>query len=35
MQHLARLQMGATLPVMVSQSDPDGVAVMWDQPVVS
>lgn len=32
MQHLARLQVGATLPVMVSQSDPNGVAVMWDQP---
>jgi hypothetical protein len=31
-QHLARLQMGATLPVMVSQSDPNGVAIMWDQP---
>jgi hypothetical protein len=35
MQHLARLQVGATLPVMVSQSDPNGVAIMWDQPVVS
>jgi hypothetical protein len=34
-QHLARLQVGATLPVLVSQSDPDGVAIMWDQPVVS
>ncbi len=32
MQHLARLQVGATLPVMVSQSDPNGVAVMWDAP---
>ncbi len=32
MQHLARLQVGATLPVMVSQSDADGVAIMWDQP---
>ncbi len=35
MQHLGRLQAGATLPVMVSQSDPDGVAIMWDQPLVS
>ena len=33
MQHLARLQVGATLPVLVSQSDADGVAIMWDQPV--
>jgi hypothetical protein len=32
MQHLVRLQVGATLPVMVSQSDPNGVAIMWDQP---
>ncbi len=32
MQHMARLQVGATLPVLVSQSDPDGVAIMWDQP---
>lgn len=31
MQYLAKLQVGATLPVLVSQSDPDGVAVMWDQ----
>jgi hypothetical protein len=31
MQHLARLQAGATLPVLVSQSDPDGVAIMWEQ----
>jgi hypothetical protein len=35
MQHLARLQAGATLPVLVSQSDPSNVAIMWDQPVVS
>lgn len=35
MQHLARLQVGATLPVMVSQSDPDGVAIMWDKPLTS
>ena len=35
MQHLVRLQVGATLPVLVSQSDPNGVAVMWDQPVVT
>jgi hypothetical protein len=34
MQHLVRLQVGATLPVLVSQSDPDGVAIMWDQPLV-
>jgi hypothetical protein len=34
MQHLVRLQVGATLPVLVSQSDPDGVAIMWDQPAV-
>ena len=34
MQHLAKLQAGATLAVLVSQSDPDGVAIMWDQPVV-
>jgi hypothetical protein len=35
MQHLARLQVGATLAVLVSQSDPSNVAIMWDQPVVS
>jgi hypothetical protein len=35
MQHLARLQAGATLPVLVSQSDPGSVAIMWDQPAVS
>jgi hypothetical protein len=35
MQHLARLQAGATVPVLVSQSDPDGVAIMWDQPLMS
>jgi hypothetical protein len=33
MQHLVRLQVGATLPVLVSQSDPSNVAIMWDQPV--
>lgn len=35
MQHLGRVQAGATLPVLVSQSDPEGVAIMWDQPPVS
>jgi len=35
MQHLAKLQAGATLPVLVSQSDPEGVAIMWDQPLTS
>jgi hypothetical protein len=35
MQHLARLQAGATLPVLVSQSDPSSVAIMWDQTAAS
>lgn len=35
MQHLVRLQAGATLPVLVSPSDPNGVVVMWDQPLTS
>ena len=35
MQHLARLQAGATLAVSISQSDPSSVAIMWDQPVAS
>jgi hypothetical protein len=33
LQHLARVMVGATLPVLVSPSDPEAVAIMWDQPV--
>jgi hypothetical protein len=33
MAYTSRLQPGATLAVMVSASDPNAVAVMWDQPV--
>jgi hypothetical protein len=34
LQHLGRVVIGGTLPVLVSQSDPNGVAIMWDQTVV-
>jgi len=34
LQHMARVVVGATLPVMVSASDADAVAIMWDQPQV-
>jgi hypothetical protein len=32
LQHLSRVVVGATLPVLVSQTDPNAVAIMWDQP---
>ena len=31
MQHLGRVAVGATLPVLVSPTDPDAVAIMWEQ----
>jgi hypothetical protein len=33
LQHLPRLVVGATLPVLLSPTDPNAVAIMWDQPV--
>ena len=32
LQHLGRVVVGGTLPVLVSPSDPEALAVMWDQP---
>lgn len=32
LQYLSRVVVGATLPVLVSQTDPNAVAIMWDQP---
>ena len=31
MQHLGRVAAGATLPVLVSPTDPDALAIMWEQ----
>jgi len=31
-QHLGRLVVGNTLPILASTSDPNAVAIMWDQP---
>ena len=33
LQHLGKVVVGGTLPVLVSPTDPDGVAIMWDQPL--
>jgi hypothetical protein len=33
MMQMARVFPGATLPVMISASDPDTVAIMWDAPL--
>jgi hypothetical protein len=31
LQHVARVAVGASLPVLVSPTDPDAVAIMWEQ----
>ena len=31
-QHLSRMAVGSTLPILASPSDPNAIAIMWDKP---